>query len=180
MNKNIYLKNWRNRTKQRLIEAFGGSCGICKYNKCIAALEFHHLESKDKEFNISRWAKVANWTKICEEAKKCVCLCSNCHREVHFGIKEIPKDIKRFDENFITYREIKCNLKNKCKCGNEKLVIRKNCSLKCSGISRSKIDWENIDLEILLSQFSYTEIGKQLGISDVAVRKRAIKLGLAS
>lgn len=44
-----YVKKWRYRAKYRVVQAFGGCCGICGYNKCIFALEFHHLDLSKKE-----------------------------------------------------------------------------------------------------------------------------------
>jgi hypothetical protein len=38
--------------------------------------DFHHLESDEKEFQIS--GKVKSWENIVNEAKKCVMLCSHC------------------------------------------------------------------------------------------------------
>lgn len=42
--------NWRKRTKIALVEYKGGKCCICGYNKCIEALEFHHLDPSQKDF----------------------------------------------------------------------------------------------------------------------------------
>ena len=63
-------------------------CAICGYNKCAAALEFHH--KGDKEFNISL-ATAGNRSvkKIKEEMDKCIVLCANCHRELHNGEKNV-------------------------------------------------------------------------------------------
>jgi 5-methylcytosine-specific restriction endonuclease McrA len=52
----------------------GDKCAFCGYNRNIAALEFHHLEPKEK-YAINTY----------EEANKCILLCANCHREYHFG-----------------------------------------------------------------------------------------------
>ena len=38
----------RDKTKQILIEYKGGKCEICGYNRCISALEFHHLDPMKK------------------------------------------------------------------------------------------------------------------------------------
>ena len=38
------ISNWRKRTKQKIIDAMGGCCQICGYNKCNAALELHHID----------------------------------------------------------------------------------------------------------------------------------------
>lgn len=61
-------------------------CKICGYNKCKAALEFHHLVAEDKEYAISRYKYSGISIKSLElELQKCVLLCANCHREVHHG-----------------------------------------------------------------------------------------------
>ena len=95
----INVKNWRKNTKLRLIEAFGGSCGICGYNKCETALEFHHLNPKKKELLIT--SRCRAWTKTVDEARKCIMLCANCHREIHTGLISLPKNIKRFNEDLL-------------------------------------------------------------------------------
>jgi hypothetical protein len=73
------------RRKKALVEHKGGGCGICGYSKCIAALEFHHKDpnNKDPNFKALRyWAL----SRAMEEVDKCYLLCSNCHREAHWGI----------------------------------------------------------------------------------------------
>jgi hypothetical protein len=65
------------------VEYKGGKCSSCGYNKCIAALEFHHLDPSKKDFSISSSGNTRSWNKVKEELDKCVLLCSNCHREVH-------------------------------------------------------------------------------------------------
>jgi len=67
-------------TKRVLVKQLGGCCLVCKYNKCFAALHFHHLNPKDKSFNIS---SKNGWVVTERELEKCVLLCSNCHAEVH-------------------------------------------------------------------------------------------------
>jgi len=59
-------------------------CQKCGYNKCATALQYHHLNSSDKKGNISRWAAQARAKKsILNEIAKCICVCSNCHAELH-------------------------------------------------------------------------------------------------
>lgn len=71
----------RRRTlKQKLVELAGGKCVICGYNKCLAALDFHHKDPTIKEFTISRNRSVEETIK---ESKKCMLVCSNCHCELH-------------------------------------------------------------------------------------------------
>lgn len=68
--------------------SFKTKCCLCGYNKCKSALEFHHLDSKTKEFNLTQYAGRRAFTEntklmIDREIKKCVILCANCHREIH-------------------------------------------------------------------------------------------------
>ena len=44
--------NWRRRKKIELVEYKGGKCERCGYNKTIQALQFHHLDPKEKDFAI--------------------------------------------------------------------------------------------------------------------------------
>lgn len=68
--------------KKRLVELKGGKCSICGYDRCLAALNFHHTEPGKKEFALSN-AKRQPWAKVLKELKKCILVCSNCHMELH-------------------------------------------------------------------------------------------------
>jgi predicted HNH restriction endonuclease len=48
----------------------------------MSALDFHHINTSEKEFMITQ---KANWDIIEPELKKCVILCANCHRALHSG-----------------------------------------------------------------------------------------------
>ena len=72
----------RRAIKKMLIEYKGGKCSRCGYNKCMRALEFHHLNPTEKDFGIS-YQLNRSVPKLKEEADKCILLCSNCHAEVH-------------------------------------------------------------------------------------------------
>jgi len=77
------VMNWRRRTKLKLVEYKGGECKCCGYNKCIEAMEFHHLDPKEKDFTIS--GKSWSFEKLKKEVDKCVLVCNRCHKEIHFG-----------------------------------------------------------------------------------------------
>ena len=65
----------------RLKQNRGGKCIRCGYNKCLKALEFHHVDQSKKDFTISNdHFKLAD---AVEKSKKCILLCSNCHKELH-------------------------------------------------------------------------------------------------
>ena len=80
--RSLGVSNRRRRVKQILIDQFGGKCYICGYNKYNGALDFHHISPDKKLFNLSLRGLTKGIKTIIEEAKKCVLLCSNCHREV--------------------------------------------------------------------------------------------------
>lgn len=78
----------RERVKQMAVEYKGGECEVCGYNKCIAALDFHHLDPSKKDFGIGEKGFTRSWEKIKKELDKCILVCSNCHREIHESLKD--------------------------------------------------------------------------------------------
>jgi hypothetical protein len=76
---------WRVKAKSILVEYLGGKCSMCGYNKCIDALDFHHIDPNMKDFTIS--GKSFSIDRLKKETDKCILVCSNCHREIHFNIK---------------------------------------------------------------------------------------------
>ncbi len=68
--------------KKELVNLLGGKCKICGYNKSAVALDFHHI--KEKDICMTTLLKNNSKKKLLKEAKKCVLLCANCHRELHF------------------------------------------------------------------------------------------------
>ena len=73
------------------VEYKGGRCQVCGYDRCIEALEFHHLDPTQKDFGISHKGYTRSWEKVKEEVEKCILLCANCHREFHAGILQLPQ-----------------------------------------------------------------------------------------
>jgi hypothetical protein len=69
----------------------GGKCILCGYKKCQRALSFHHVNPKEKEFDLSSRGLTRSWERIKKEIDKCVLLCANCHMEIHDGITQLPK-----------------------------------------------------------------------------------------
>ena len=72
----------RKKVKVLLVDYKGGKCEKCDYNKCIAALEFHHLDPSKKEFGVSN-GNTMTLEKMKIEVDKCILVCSNCHKEIH-------------------------------------------------------------------------------------------------
>lgn len=75
----------KTKRKKYLINYKGGECCICGYNKCKAALVFHHLKPEEKSFSIGNRA-TAPLKAVLKEVDKTLLLCHNCHSEVHQGL----------------------------------------------------------------------------------------------
>jgi len=100
--------NWRKRAKnpekyvdrstklkQEIVAYKGGKCEICGYDKCVGALVFHHQNPEEKSFSISHHH--GSLERLKKEADKCLLLCSNCHRELHWEIDQ-ERRAKRIEE----------------------------------------------------------------------------------
>jgi hypothetical protein len=76
-----YYSDKRYKIKKELVDYKGGSCEICGYNKSLRALQFHHTNPKEKDFNIGGTTTLNETVK--KELDKCVLVCANCHSEIH-------------------------------------------------------------------------------------------------
>jgi hypothetical protein len=84
------VSDWRRRAKRILVEEAGGRCRLCGYDRCVAALQFHHLDPSQKRFGLGSRGLARSLDALRDEAKKCVLLCSNCHAEVETGSATLP------------------------------------------------------------------------------------------
>jgi transposase len=66
----------RRRVKEILVAEAGGKCALCGYNRCIAALHFHHRHRSEKSFSLSQLGVARSIERARAEATKCVLLCS--------------------------------------------------------------------------------------------------------
>lgn len=67
--------------KRKLVEFMGGECAHCKNKFPDVAFDFHHLDPTTKE--ISYNLRHRSFESALKEVKKCIMLCSNCHRIEH-------------------------------------------------------------------------------------------------
>ena len=79
----------RRKVKEITVAEAGGACVLCGYNRCLAALEFHHTDPKRKSFGLAHRGITRSIERVREEAKKCVLLCANCHAEVEAGFTDL-------------------------------------------------------------------------------------------
>ena len=176
------VKKWRDTTKIRIVESMGGSCVCCGYDKCYRALDLHHIDPSKKDMGLgSIRASIKNWNIIVDELRKCVLICNRCHQEVHDGITSLPNEFPTFNEDYADYKKLKSlGSFDECPiCKKLKPIHNITCSKQCAAKKSNKVDWDNVDiLELLKIYKSYSKVGQFLGVSDVAVKKRAKKLKL--
>jgi len=72
-----------NKVKLKKAELKKNGCCLCGYKLCNTALEFHHIETKQREISSIRDINVL---KAEFNNNKIVLLCANCHRLVHAGV----------------------------------------------------------------------------------------------
>lgn len=160
--------------KKLLVAAFGGGCCICAYDRCVEALDFHHLDPSIKDLGLSSWATAASFDKLSREAAKCVLLCVRCHRELHAGITTLPAEPRRFCEAlYNTAKEAAVlDRKSEIKARKEaaKAVQRKH--------ARKAVDWTGVDvIAMRKAGVPLVAIATAVGVTKHAVQKRLKKLG---
>lgn len=96
----------RRKLKEKLVEYKGGKCEMCGYDKCIGAMEFHHLNPSEKEFQISN-CNIKSFKRLKQEVDKCMLLCSNCHKELHYELDLKERNKKQIieEQNIIDYEK---------------------------------------------------------------------------
>ncbi len=78
------------RREDAVYSIVGNACWKCGYDKGTkgrSVLDFHHVHPDQKSFSLNR-RHIANyaWDRVLAEMKKCVLLCSRCHREEGCGL----------------------------------------------------------------------------------------------
>lgn len=77
--------------KKKLVSLNGNECKICKAkNLPLVCYDFHHTNSEDKEYQISQ-IMMWKWETLEKEIKKCIMVCSNCHKSIHFGSDKLEE-----------------------------------------------------------------------------------------
>ena len=89
-NKEKYAENVRRRRKEYqewILEIKKKlHCEECNENH-PAVIDFHHLDGDEKEKAISNMvSELLPKKKILAEIDKCIVLCANCHRKLHWDI----------------------------------------------------------------------------------------------
>ena len=78
-----YRKKWKEFKESK-------SCSNCGFSH-PAVIDFHHTDPKTKLGSVTEFANSGSYKKAYLEAEKCIPLCSNCHRILHYEIYENKK-----------------------------------------------------------------------------------------
>jgi transposase-like protein len=84
----------RRKLKEVLVREAGGCCVVCGYSRSFRALEFHHLDPRQKRLQLSANGATLSLAVLRAECLKCVLLCSNCHAEVEDGVLSLPLEFR--------------------------------------------------------------------------------------
>ena len=80
------IDNWK-----KTFEFYGGrECMVCSFSSEMPIYELHHHDQAGKETNISSIMH-HSWAKVEKELRKCILVCSNCHRIIHHVERERRK-----------------------------------------------------------------------------------------
>jgi len=79
---NLQIASKKFKRKQKAIEMFGNKCHDCLKTYPSCCYDFHHLDPKQKDLNPANAVSYSEETYM-NEIKKCIMLCSNCHRIRH-------------------------------------------------------------------------------------------------
>lgn len=74
--------------KRKAVEYLGGKCQDCGIEGPPCIYDFHHRDPSQKDFHLSSNMS-RTWERIKTELDKCMLLCSNCHRILHWLEKDL-------------------------------------------------------------------------------------------
>lgn len=180
------VSDYRRKRKMDLLQVAGNKCNLCGYNKAVSALEFHHIDPSQKNYGIASKGTCHSIQKDLLELKKCILVCSNCHREIHenqysqqdlwekqFYDEEYANKLTTLKKDIILY----CS-----QCGTQITHDSKTgmCA-KCVAVISRKCERPSRDeMKQLLQKYSFTELGRMFNVSDNSVRKWCVKYNLPS
>ena len=172
--------NFIQRRKADLKSVFHSKCCLCGFSEVQTALEFHHVNPQEKDFGICQSnAQTKALEKQLEEMKKCILVCSNCHRGIHEGIYIIPLNWENFYD-----KEIAQKLLNKlelvkshkiyyCRCCGKEISSKKaTYCIECSKIKQRTCERPlRNELKEMIRTMPFTQIAQKYQVSDNAIRK---------
>ena len=172
---------YRRRRKENLIKVSGEKCALCGDNKLISALEFHHIDPSQKEYAVASNGTCHDLEKDLAEIKKCLLVCSNCHREIHAGfyseeelwlkqvyLEDVAQALREDKYARVGEKEYFCK-----DCGKQitKYSTSGLCQ-DCSKKNRRTVERPNREeLKQLIRSNPFTHVANMFDVSDNTIRK---------
>ena len=187
VNNSKNVANFIRRRKSNLIKVFHSKCCICGFDKYQEALEFHHVNPEEKEFQIGGGNTIIKaLDKQLQELKKCILVCANCHRGIHAGYIEVPENYLDFYDEEVAQsllddlEDLKHHKIYYCKnCGKEISGPRAKYCTTCSGLLNRTVERPSREeLKQLIRTMPFTRIGAKYDVTDNAIRKWCDAYGL--
>lgn len=164
------VQEWRRRLKRKAILAMGGKCQCCGYSRSDKALQFHHLDPSTKEFGMGQVrAAPRKIEKVADELEKCVLVCSNCHAEIHDGLRDVPETFQRFDRSVFLVSQLRSAPQKKER--RRQKTVTKEVKPR---VDLRKILVTDAEFVVSLEQFggNKSAMARALAVSETAIRKR--------
>lgn len=177
------VQAWRKRAKQKLVQIAGGKCQLCGYDKCIIALEFHHIDPTEKDFAVTGSRDTRKFSIMIEEIRKCILVCANCHREIHYGLIDngVLQKLRFIDEVLVNKYTIELEESKALGRFQKGESRRKRLNVIAEFKEQhpytdhriKKVDWSQHNVFNLLEEHtSYEAVGRLLGVTGAAVKRR--------
>lgn len=171
------VKNYRKRLKERMVYVMGDKCACCGYNKCIQALEFHHLDPKEKDLTFSKNTN-CSWGTVVSELPKTILVCANCHREIHAGL--IDNDSLK--SSFIEQRAIEISQKveeqktkktNYCQRCHKEISSNATFCSECYKLQKreERPDAEQLTQILIEYKGNFSAVGRLFNLTSSAIVK---------
>ena len=140
-------------------------------------MEFHHVNPKEKEFEVSGHGLMQNLEVIISELRKCIMVCSNCHRGIHSNDVLVPANWKDyFDEttanNLLNDNKSKKETKKYycLDCGKEISYGSVRCPVCVGKRNRVAERPDREELKNMIRTLPFKTIAQNYGLTDNAIR----------
>lgn len=151
-------------------------------------MDFHHLIKDEKEHKLSDLITDSRIVEFFDEIKKCVLLCSNCHRELHWLEDNNPTfDQYAYINSIVEFEDCitrdYTRLERTCmSCGE---IIgnggETNLCIKCFGKTKRVVARPSaIELVELIKNSNVNAVGRHYGVSGNAIKKWLLSYNLPS
>lgn len=117
--------------------------------------------------------------------RKCILVCANCHRGIHYGhiappkesvfLEDVAQELIKKNEEFYSKALRYCS-----KCGAE-ITYKASMCMACRGMVRRKAERPSREeFKSMVRSLAFTEIGKKYGVSGNTIKKWCRDFGLPS